>query len=166
MDPADGRGETPMPVNDLDVRRRALMAMRRYMCDRTDGRVLLGGKRRGFQGEIPGLMEEAFLAMAARQPLYLAGGYGGVTMDIARALGIDDGVWMPPETGAPPEDPRFTEGQARLSALTQAPDWRGMHNGLSDYENRTLATTHRPSDIAALISLGLGRLARDIDPEQ
>ncbi len=165
-DPADGRGETPMLVNDPDVRRRALTAMRRYLCDRTDGRVLLGGKRRGFQGEIPGLMEEALLALAARQPLYLAGGYGGVTMDIARALGIDDGRWMPPETGAPPEDPRFIEGQARLAALTHAPDWRGMRNGLSDHENRTLATSHRPSDIAALISLGLGSLARDRDPDQ
>ncbi|MGH3687954.1 MAG: hypothetical protein ACRDRE_24160 [Pseudonocardiaceae bacterium] len=170
IDPAGGRSEAPVLADDPDVRRRALTAMRRYLGERTDGRVLLGGKRRGFHGEIPGLMEEALLALVAHQPLYLAGGYGGVTLDIARILGIADGSWLPPETGAPPADPRFIDGQARLTALTRAPNWCGMRNGLSDHENRTLATSHRPSDIAALISLGLGRLglgrqARDRDPD-
>jgi len=33
-----------------------------------------------------------------------------------------------------------------------------MKNGLGDDENRRLAASHRPSDIAALVSLGLGRL--------
>jgi hypothetical protein len=33
-----------------------------------------------------------------------------------------------------------------------------LKNGLSDEENRRLAASHRSSDIAALVSLGLGRL--------
>jgi hypothetical protein len=44
---------------------------------------------------------------------------------------VDDGSWLPPDAG------------------------------LDDDENRRLAATHRPSDIAALVSLGLGRLRRD-----
>ena len=35
--------------------------------------------------------------------------------------------------------------------------WVGLENGLSDEENRELAASHRPSEIAALISLGLGK---------
>jgi hypothetical protein len=167
VDPTEGRGEAPVTVDDSALRRRALTAMRRYMLNHTNGRVFLGGRRHGFQGEIPGLMEEALFAVEARQPIYLAGGYGGVTLDIARALGVDDGSWLPAVTGAgapPDDDPRFADGYARLAALARAPGWPGLRNGLSDEENHRLAATHRPSEIAALVTLGLGRLAQEPDP--
>lgn len=161
IDHAAGRGEAPVPLEDLSEQRRALTGMRRYMQRHTSARVLLGGKRSGFQGEIPGVMEEALLAVRAEQPIYLAGGFGGVTADIIRALGVDDGDWLPPDAGAGPPDPRWEDGYARLAAHAARPDWRGLGNGLDDEENRRLAATHRPSDIAALVSLGLGRLRRD-----
>jgi hypothetical protein len=37
--------------------------------------------------------------------------------------------------------------------------WRLLNNGLDDAENRRLAATHRPSEIAALVATGLGRVA-------
>jgi hypothetical protein len=150
------RGEAPVPVADV-IKRDGLTAMRRYMRDHINGRVLLGGKRHGFSGAIPGLMQEALLSLEAKQPIYLAGGYGGVTADIARVLGIDDGSWLPPDADAPPEDPRLSDGYAQLRALTATPDWSWPDNGLSPAENRRLAATHRPSEIATLVSLGLGR---------
>ncbi len=158
VDPAAGRDETPILVDDQELRQRALTGLRRYMRDRQHGRVLIGGQRQGFQGELPGLMQEAVLALEAHQPVYLAGGFGGVTVDIARALGVDDGSWLPSETTALDEDQRLTAGYTRLQALAQAPKWPGLQNGLSDDENRRLAVSHRPSDIATLVSLGLGRL--------
>jgi hypothetical protein len=109
-------------------------------------------------------MQEALLALEAHQPVYLAGGFGGVTVDIARALRVDDGSWLPSETAAPDEDRRLTAGYARLQASAQAPEWAGLQNGLSDGENQRLAVSHRPSDIATLVSLGLGRLAHEMDP--
>jgi hypothetical protein len=132
--------------------------MRRYMATRTQGRVLLGGKRSGFQGEIPGLMEEALISLENAHPVFLAGGFGGVTADIVQALGVDDGSWLPTLADAPPSDPRWESGRMRLLAHAAQPVWSGLNNGLSDEENRRLAATHRPSDIAALVSLGLGRL--------
>ncbi len=164
VDPTDGRGEAPVSVDDPGLRRQALTAMRRYMRDHINGRVLLGGKRHNFQGEIPGLMEEALFALEARQPIYLAGGYGGVTLDITRALGVDDGSWLPADSSAPPDDPRLTGGYVRLAALAHTPGWPGLGNGLSDEENRRLAATHRPSEIAALVALGLGRIAQGPNP--
>lgn len=38
-----------------------------------------------------GLLEEALYALEAGQPLHLAGGFGGITHDIALRLGVDDG---------------------------------------------------------------------------
>jgi hypothetical protein len=87
VDKSCDRGEDPRPVDDADLRKRALTGMRRYMGAKTNGRVLLGGKRHGFQGEIPGLMEEALISLDNAQPLYLAGGFGGVTADIAQGSG-------------------------------------------------------------------------------
>jgi hypothetical protein len=49
----------------------------------THGRVLIGGRRHSFEGEMPGLLEEALIALEARQPLYLAGGAFGAAWDDA-----------------------------------------------------------------------------------
>jgi SLOG cluster2 len=158
VDAGHDRDEAAQPVADAALRRRALTGMRRYMATRTHGRVLLGGRRAGFQGEIPGLMEETLISLEHAHPVYLAGGFGGVTSDIAQALGIDDGGWLPPAADAPPADPRWADGRARLADRAAQPSWAGLNNGLTADENRRLAASHRPSDIAALVSLGLGRL--------
>ncbi len=42
-------------------------------------RVCLGGRTEGYQGNEPGVMEEARLALQYRKPLYLMGGFGGAT---------------------------------------------------------------------------------------
>lgn len=158
VDPAEGRGEDGEDDLDPSAVRRSLTAMRRYLSERIDGRVLMGGQRQGFLGEIPGLMEEALLALESRQPLYLAGGFGGVTLDIVRALGVDEGDWLPPRPEDPQDDPRLTHGFERLRAIAAGPGWEGLRNGLTEDENRALAASHRPGEIASLVSLGLGRL--------
>ena len=42
-------------------------------------RICLGGKMHGFQGDEPGVLEEAGLALNWGKPLYLLGGLGGAT---------------------------------------------------------------------------------------
>ena len=158
IDPSDSRTELPEPITDQDLCARALTALRQYIAGRTDGRVLIGGKRHGFQGILPGLVEEALLTLEANKPLYLAGRFGGVTADILQALRVDDCAWLPRRTDAPPDDPRLLEGRNRLAAFAVSSTSKGLNNGLSDEENLRLAASHRPSDIAALVSLGLGRL--------
>jgi hypothetical protein len=157
VDPLSGRGEDPEPVTPQDTAR-GLTAMRRFMTQRSDARVFLGGKRSGFTGRLPGLMEEALLALEAGVPLYLAAGFGGATLDIARALGLPGG-WFPP-TGDKDESEQLAEGRRLLAEIAASPGWLLPANGLDDDENRRLASTYRPGEIAALISLGVGRLAQ------
>jgi hypothetical protein len=152
------RGGSPEIIDDVALRRRALTGLRRYMMTQERGRVFLGGRRTGFQGAIPGLMEEALVGLRAGRPLYLAGGLGGVTLDIVRALGVDNVDWLPPDPDALPDDPGLRDGYGQLEAVAAEPGFTGLANGLTDEENRWLATSHRPGEIAALVSLGLGRL--------
>jgi len=156
-DPAAERGE-PAETVDPDVARASLTAMRRYMRAHTDGRLLVGGRRAGFQGELPGLLEEALLSLhpGDTRPLYLAAGFGGVTVDIVRALGIDDCAWLPDDPDAEQDDPRLLAGLEQLRARAKAP---GLSNGLTLEENRSLAVSRSPGEVAELVALGLGRLA-------
>jgi len=96
------------------------------------------------------------VALEHRQPLYLVGGFGGVTVDIVRALGVDSGAWLPALPDAV-QDNLLAASMAALRAIAAGNAWRGLNNGLTDAENRLLAATPRPSEIAALVSLGLGR---------
>src|SRR5437762_14359 len=74
----------------------ALSAMRRHVTALTDARVLVGGRLSGYAGTMPGLVEEAILSLQHRQPVYVAGGFGGAAAAIARVLGRDDLTWAPP----------------------------------------------------------------------
>jgi hypothetical protein len=154
VDRNEGRGRSPEKVSQQD-RWRALTSMRRYMADRQHARVFIGGAQESYQGRVPGLIEEAQIALSRDQPIYLAGGFGGATMDIVRALNIDDGSWALGVAGAQPPGYDVIEQYARRTG------WHGLrNNGLTDEEIRWLAVSHRPSDIAALVASGLGRLSQ------
>ncbi|WP_298826313.1 hypothetical protein [uncultured Piscinibacter sp.] len=49
-------------------------------------RIVLGGKLTGYSGFMPGVLEEARLAIENRVPLYVLGGFGGASEALARAL--------------------------------------------------------------------------------
>jgi|GEM_PF-913001 len=70
----------------------SLAAMRHAMNAECDARVLFGGKKTGFSGEIPGLCEEAILSLRGAKPLFVVGGFGGCSRDIAIALGLLDSI--------------------------------------------------------------------------
>lgn len=156
IDPAVGRNETAMTI-DADATRNGLTGLRRYMARHTSGRLLIGGKRHDFQGEMPGLLEEAILAVQQGQPIYLAGGFGGITLDIARALGVADGDWLPDLPNPREPDDRTTRGLSLLAVAMATSKGQSLLNGLSIDENSRLVACYRPSEIAALVSLGLGR---------
>lgn len=157
IDPFEDRSEQAVEETDEAVRGSGLTAMRGHMAENTDGRIFLGGRRTGFQGSLPGLVEEAIMALERGQPIYLAGGFGGVTIDMVRALGVDDGAILPTGADEPAKDKRLVRGLEKLADTQNRTGRKGLDNGLTESENRKLAATHRPSEIAALVSLGLGR---------
>lgn len=157
MDVFADRPAEAVPETDPAVMKKSLTSMRRHLTERSDGRIFIGGKRSGFQGHIPGIVEEAMYALDAKQPIYLAGGFGGVTADIARLLGVDGGPWIPEYMNDAEIDPRWRKGVESLADLWKEVGDASLQNGLTREENCTLAISHRPSEIAALVSLGMGR---------
>ena len=153
VDPEAGRGDEPAPVDDAD-RAPALTAMRRYLEQRADARLAIGGKRGGFEGRMPGLVEELLLAVEHGTPLYLAGGFGGATIDAAGILGAGDTSWFSARPETP--DERFTYGLAELARARDEGGW-SPDNGLDEAENNRLIATPRPSEIASLVAVGLHR---------
>jgi hypothetical protein len=128
------------------------------MTGMTDCRVLIGGKRAGFAGRFPGVLEEAIIAIESGVPIFLAGGFGGVVLDAIRVLRPADAAWAQFES-TEQRDGRLVEGLGLLASVRTLSN-RDQSNGLSPAENSRLAATHRPSEIAALVSLGVGRIAQ------
>lgn len=134
----------------------SLTSVRRFMAEHTDARIVIGGKRAGFEGEKPGIVEEVLLSLERHQPIYLAGGFGGATIDVIGALRPAFVEWFPKLDKE--VDAHLAEGLSQIRDVARASGWDGQNNGLTNDENRLLAATYRPSEIAALVGLGMGRL--------
>jgi hypothetical protein len=153
-------GGEPYPT-DRATLARGMTALRLHLARNTSARVLVGGRRSGYFGSMPGVMEEALMALRAEQPLYLAAGLGGATLDMARAIDPRCESLCPQQPGATPLDAGTLVALDTLRELVRPEGWKRLRNGLDATENLHLASTHRPSEIAALVALGLGRVARD-----
>lgn len=156
-DDAD-RGENPLPVSEEEAAE-SLSTARQKMVESAQVRILAGGQRQGFTGRMPGVLEEALLSIDAAQPLFLAGGFGGITAGIAVELGLDpDGVL--PALGDPP--PELGE----IPARAEQAGWSPGTNALNDEEIRRLAVSHRPGEVASLVLSGLHRLVNTDQDER
>lgn len=119
-----------------------LTAMRRTMLEETSARIVLGGRVDKYKGSMPGIAEEALMSLRGAQPLYLIGGYGGCTRDIAEAMGLVQPVLMSHLAW-----PRRNEFKQFSSS--------DLRNGLSVQENKTLAMTPHVDQAVMLILRGL-----------
>ena len=145
-------------------------------------RVLLGGKVTGYSGFLPGLFEEALLALEHRNPLYILGGFGGAAGKLVDAL-------LPGAPGTFPQefDPRWQCAQNpkvhRLASLLEAKSLVGnvrdteralgalrasievargsltthLNTGLTEDETRELMTTIEMRRAVQLTLTGLER---------
>jgi energy-coupling factor transporter ATP-binding protein EcfA2 len=160
----------PLPYTSAEDNKlwaRCLMAMRRHMNDEIDARILLGGRKTGFVGRYPGLLEEAHMAIKSTKPLFLLGGFGGITADIIDALrgGSPQSLTAEFHTSAdsmfatltqeaprlfvPPDDFATVRSDFQLAGVS------GLYNGLTESENECLFTSTDIDEIIGLIIKGL-----------
>ncbi len=124
-----------------------LTAMREFQNSCTDARILLGGQVADYRGRMPGIAEEALLALRSKQPLFLIGGFGGCTCDISESMNLTT-PWHKSRNGWP--------GRKKFE------QWNvdDLKNGLSCEENEILATTPLIGQIIVLVLRGVHRLNR------
>ncbi len=60
----------------------SLTKMREEMIDKCDFRISAGGRLSGYKGKYPGVLEEIIISIDKNKPLYLIGGFGGVTSKV------------------------------------------------------------------------------------
>lgn len=124
-----------------------LTSMRMTMMSHSNARVVVGGRVEGYKGSMPGIAEEVLLALRARMPTFLVGGFGGCTRDIAETLGLAQ-----PRTTSNPEWAHRSE----FAAFTAA----DLNNGLTDGENATLVHTPHIDQAITLILRGMMQLVQ------
>jgi len=150
----DGR-PTPLALRDRGPGNPAasLTAMRQHVTATTDARVIVGGKIRGHQGRLPGVIEEALTSLRAGHPLFAAGGFGGAACAVARWIGATDREFWPEGLPEGMTDAALDDASREISVLAAdlAP------TGLDAEQTALLAATHRAGDIASLVTLGAAR---------
>jgi hypothetical protein len=88
LEPFDREARLVGPDNRLYqyLRARGLTFLRRRLNDASHVRFCLGGRVSRYAGRYPGVIEEAFLAIRDKKPLYLAGFLGGATQQVVDAI--------------------------------------------------------------------------------
>jgi hypothetical protein len=120
----------------------SLSSMRRKMRDLSNARIVLGGRTQDYKGRMPGVAEEALLALEGQQPLYLLGGFGGCARDIASDLGLPGP--LSGQTQNWPERESFSQFKVD-----------DLKNGLTEEENKALAKTVHVDQAITLMLRGL-----------
>ncbi len=104
---------------------------------------------------MPGVVEEAILAVELGQPIYLAGGFGGAAAAVARRLGAGPFDWLPPGLPEGEDDPAVQTALAQLESAAAAAAWDLTNDGLTAERRALLSASHRPGEIASLCVGGL-----------
>lgn len=78
--------DTISNIEDRYVISQCYLAMRKKMTQDCTARVVVGGRVSGFAGIVPGVLEEAILTFEMSKPLYVIGGFGGVSRLLAQVF--------------------------------------------------------------------------------
>ena len=171
---ADARRADPNNSLYRYTRARGLTFLRRRLNDVSHVRFCIGGRRSGYAGRYPGVIEEAFLAVTDGKPLYIAGFLGGAAEQVVDAF---EGKEMSEDFcgvaslgnvyAAPPI--RETEAATRADrVIDRTIVWKTFRdtggdrlaqtNGLTVDENKELFHTPVIERAIELVLIGLSRL--------
>ncbi len=126
-----------------------LTAMRKHATGRIWARIALGGPVEEYRGKMPGVAEEVLLALEARHPVYLLGGFGGCARDIAESFGLAS-----PSPARPVAAMRSWVGRGSFGSFSI----ESLRNGLEPAENARLAVTAHIDEAMALVLRGMRRV--------
>ncbi|MEM6368477.1 MAG: TIR domain-containing protein [Myxococcota bacterium] len=180
LEPLPGGFVPPKSPLQLFAWSRSMTYMRERTTARAVARVCSGGRIEGYKGRMAGLIEEPYIQMQQKKPLFLLGAFGGctrlvidllegsmrpeMTTEVARESvpHYDEIVRLYDEHGG--EIPSREEIAETLREAGAAGPAAALQNGLDDEENRFLFETESPTDAARLILKGLENLLESTGP--
>ncbi len=147
----------------------SLSIMRKNLIDESNARILIGGKLSEYSGFMPGILEELLYAINEKQPIFLLGGFGGLTSHICNFINNNtsdadknnlfnfswhlknnehlEGIIAVAKKHNPEYIPDYPEIQKKIKGMS-------FNNGLSDVENSRLFSTPYPNEAIQLIVKG------------
>ncbi|MDK2743738.1 MAG: hypothetical protein NDI90_12540 [Nitrospira sp. BO4] len=156
------------------IRARGLTFLRHRLNDDCHVRLCLGGRKSGFAGRYPGVVEEALLAVTDAKPLYLAGLLGGATEQVVDAIAgktitddfchltsLQDLYKTPPikeYDAATYEDRSIDRVVVWTKFARTSREGLAAANGLTVEENNELFYTPIIDRVIELVLIGLSRL--------
>ena len=147
---------------------RSLSEMRRAMITECDIRISAGGRLTGYKGWMPGVLEEIAISIQLEKPLFLLGGFGGVTRSVCRLI-VEKEV---PEELTLDWQREHNPGLADMLELsaTRGFDYAqqyqevmdtvmnaDLRNGLTTEENARLFDTPFADEVIHLVLKGIGQ---------
>lgn len=157
-------------------RARALSQMRRAIVSHSHARISVGGRTEGSSGRYPGIIEEAFLTIDARKPLFVSSLLGGASEHVVRAL---QGQTMPDDFALTRDDVKKAFDRYAATLENREPDarldrdeiWKRLAefgvdglaatNGLTAPENQSVFQAQNVSEIRYWLMRGLSRIGAD-----
>jgi hypothetical protein len=148
---------------------RSLSNMRNIMICDCDLRICAGGKSSMYKGKMPGVLEEILIAIQQEKPLYLLGGFGGVTKYVCNM--IESGVapveltkeWQIEHNSGYADLLRYIESKESsytpdYNDLANSLSFVTLKNGLSKEDNIRLFNTPFVDEALHLIFKGINNL--------
>lgn len=169
---ADHFNPNKRTTENLYLRGRALTQMRTSMEAATDengqpiaARIFIGGREKNFTGQMAGLLEEFRIAMEEQHPIFLIGGFGGVSRMLAEqienlahnAAAFRDTALQDAGYDAVMEY-YHNQGQNIDYNFINALTYASLRNGLSDEDNRKLFHSVNLFEIIPIILRGINGL--------
>ena len=169
--PEEYRGDKSKPIAPVNndnkyIYALSLLKMRRQMEADTNARVILGGRTSGFNGFIPGVIEEFIQSAMAGHPIYLLGGFGGaasiITSLIKKEKSVEDVIKEACEETRYADfmtfcrDQGIDMGYGKLKEIVE----KGidcLNNGLKNEDNDILFQSTDVIEIVGLIIKGLNK---------
>jgi hypothetical protein len=162
----------PTNAQNLFVWSRSLNEMRKYMIDKCNVRICAGGRQTGYKGKMPGVLEEILIAIETKRPLYLLGGFGGVTESVCELIQGKDvpkeltETWQIENNSGYKELLEFSSQRdqslsVNYESIVETLKNADLNNGLEHEENKRLFNTMFIDEALYLVFKGLTRLYSD-----
>ncbi len=144
---------------------RCLTDMREKMIAKCDVRICAGGKHSGYKGKMPGVLEEVLIAINNKKPLFLLGGFGGVTSSVCKIIEGAQSHMLNEEwqiQNNPGLKDMLDFGKNRkndfcfdYNSLLDKLKFENLNNGLTNEDNKRLFATQFIDEAIFLILKGL-----------
>lgn len=156
----------PTNIENIFVWSRSLTEMRKKMIEDCNIRICAGGRHFGYMGKMPGVLEEILIAIELKRPIFLLGGFGGVTASVCsfmksgvmpKELTVD---WQMHNNSGYKElldfcSSRGAQYSVEYSLLNEYLKIENLNNGLSNEDNIRLFNTPFIDEAITLIFKGL-----------